>query len=198
MDRILISYFETFPHQGMLPPLIRDKVPGQLSDTILNLGFNDATTHARLWGKLDDCLILPNQRLAPLDHKTRASAPDDVSYTQTYYQFQMDVYTLLLERNGHPTSRKAYVVYYFPLEGALHDGVPFGTAVHEVATDPDGAYQIFADGCACLAGPLPEPSAACAFCRWIDTRVKALALYAPARTGGTVGQASPFPEDLFA
>lgn len=81
----------------------------QLSASTLKLfqecpRFNDAAVGARLWGKLDDCVILPDERLAPLDHKTRASAPDDVSYTQAYYQFQMDVYTLLLERNGDRTA----------------------------------------------------------------------------------------------
>ena len=186
MDRILKRYFDAYRQQGVLPPLVQGKVPGRLATSALTLGFNDAKTHARLWGKLDDCLILPDQRVAPLDHKTRASAPDDVSYTHTYYQFQMDVYTLLLDRNGHPTSRTAYVVYYFPVEGVLHEGVPFQIAVHEIATDPEAAYQIFADGCACLAGPLPESSEACEFCRWIEARSRA------------VSKGSSVPEDLFA
>jgi hypothetical protein len=101
-----------------------------------------------------------------LDHKTRASAPDDVSYTLRYYKFQMDVYTLLLERAGHPTSRTAYVVYYYPVEGVLHDGFPFQVAIHEIATDPEGAYRIFSEACRCLSGPLPRAAAACAYCQW--------------------------------
>src|SRR3990172_537291 len=103
IDRVLKAYFEAYRKSGTLPPLIQ--------------------------GKLDDCVVLAGAKLAPLDHKTRASAPDDVSYTQRYYQFQMDVYTLLLERNGQPTSRTAYVVYYFPLEGTLDQGFPFGVDV---------------------------------------------------------------------
>jgi len=184
MDRILKVYFDQYRQQGVLPPLIRGKVDGALASNALTLGFNDPATKARLWGKLDDCIILSDQRLAPLDHKTRASAPDDVSYTQQYYQFQMDVYTLLLERNGHPTSRTAYVIYYFPTEGELHKGVPFGVAVHTIETDPDGAYAIFEAGCRCLAGPLPPSAPACAFCRWASARTAA-------------GLAS-IPEDLFA
>ncbi len=184
IDRVLKGYFDTYRHQGQLPPLIRDKIPGQLSSTALTLGFNDAKTGARLWGKLDDCLTLPNEQQAPLDHKTRASAPDDVSYTQKYYQFQMDVYTLLLERNGHKTSRTAYVVYYFPVDGVLHEGFPFDTAVHEIQTNPELAYRIFADGCACLAGPLPQSSPTCEFCRWMEIRSRvaagSLSLEAPA------------------
>lgn len=170
IDRVLKGYFETYRTQGSLPPLIAGKLEGTLARSALTLGFNDASTHARLWGKLDDCIVLPDERLAPLDHKTRASSPDDVSYTQTYYQFQMDVYTLLLERNGHRTSRTAHVVYYFPVDGVLHDGFPFDVTVHTIATDPDSAYRIFSDGCRCLAGPMPDSGDACAFCRWADSR----------------------------
>ena len=170
IDRVLKAYFETYRRQGILPPIIHGKVGGKLSTSALTLGFNDPQTRARLWGKLDDCIILDDQRLAPLDHKTRASAPDDVSYTHTYYQFQMDVYTLLLARNGYRTSRTAYVIYYFPVDGTLHEGFPFEVLVHEITTDPDAAYAVFSEACRCLAGPQPEASASCAFCRWIETR----------------------------
>lgn len=170
IDRVLKSYFETYRKQGTLPPLIDGKLQGTLSTTPLTLGFNDSRTQARLWGKLDDCVTLPDQRLAPLDHKTRASAPDDVSYTQKYYQLQMDVYTLLLERNGHHTSRTAFVIYYCPVGGTLHEGFPFGVTVHHVKTDPDAAYRVFLDACRCLESPLPPPSEACEFCRWAESR----------------------------
>ena len=170
IDRVLKGYFDTYRKQGALPPLIEGKLDGTLATSALTLGFNDARVGARLWGKLDDCVVLPDQRLAPLDHKTRASAPDDVSYTEKYYQFQMDVYTLLLERNGHRTSRTAYVVYYFPTDGALHDGFPFGVAVHKIPTDPDAAYAVFTAGCRCLEGPLPLSGELCEFCRWAEAR----------------------------
>ena len=187
IDRVLKGYFDTYRKQGTMPPLIQGKLEGRLATNALTLGFNDAEAHARLWGKLDDCVELPDERLAPLDHKTRASAPDDLSYTQKYYQFQMDVYTLLLERNGYRTSRSAYVVYYFPIEGVLHQGFPFGVAVHHVATDPEAAYRVFLGACRTLAGPRPEADAACAFCRWAESRLER-----PAADAKTI------PDDLFA
>ena len=189
IDRVLKGYFDSYRARGVLPPLIDGKLEGRLATTPLALGFTDERAKARLFGRLDDCVILSDERLAPLDHKTRASAPDDVSYTKKYYQFQMDVYTLLLERNGHRTSRTAYVIYYFPVDGALHKGFPFEVAVHHVATDPDAAYQIFLDGARCLAGALPASGESCEYCRWADTRSPT-----NSRTvgGGTI------PEDLFA
>ena len=186
IDRVLKGYFNTYRTLGTLPPLIDGKLEGKLASTELTLGFNDPNTNARLWGKLDDCLILADQRLAPLDHKTRASAPNDTSYTEKYYKFQMDVYTLLLERNGHPTSRTAYVVYYFPIYGALHQGFPFQVAVHRITTDPEGAYDIFVAACACLSAPLPPSSEGCEFCRWAQSRA-----VIPA-AGASI------PDDLFA
>ena len=183
MDRILKVYFDAYRKQGTLPLLIRGKLDGQLAQQPLTLGFDDARVGARLWGKLDDCVILPDQTLAPLDHKTRASAPADVSYSEKYYQFQMDVYALLLERNGHPTSRTAYLVYYFPLEGELHEGVPFGVAVHQLTTHPETAYTVFTNACRCLEGPLPSSGEACEFCRWAEARPNA---------------SSTVPDDLFA
>jgi hypothetical protein len=183
LDRVLKGYFDTYRKRGMLPPLIEGKLEGTLSTTPLTLGFNDERTHARLWGKLDDTVILTDRRLAPLDHKTRASAPEGVSYTEKYYKFQMDVYTLLLERNGHRTSRTAYVIYYFPLDGELHKGFPFGVAVHKIATDPEGAYAVFAAACRCLAGPLPSAGEQCAYCRWAEA---------------SAVRPSTVPDDLFA
>ena len=167
MDGVLKRYFETYRRRGTLPPLVDGKLHGTLITEKLSLGFSDATHGARLWGRLDDCLVLEDGRHAPLDHKTRASAPADVSYTQTYYKFQMDVYSLLLERSNHPISRTAYVIYYYPMDGNLHEGFPFGVAIHHIATDPEGAYRTFQAAVQLLAGPLPPSAEACGFCQWL-------------------------------
>ncbi|HEX9780061.1 MAG TPA: PD-(D/E)XK nuclease family protein [bacterium] len=214
IDRVLKIYFDAYRDATGLPPLIQGRLDGRLSTTPLTLGFNDPATGARLWGKLDDCVILPAGRLAPLDHKTRASAPADISYSEKYYKFQMDVYTLLLERNGHATSRTAYLVYYFPEDGALHDGFPFGVDVHKIKTDPETAYAVFAGAARCLTGPLPACGAECGFCRWAETRRVALGTESPLAPGlgaapprrrdrsaagepSTPASAPAFPEDLF-
>lgn len=199
IDRVLKAYFETYRTQGILPPLVDGKLDGMLAAQALTLGFNDPATKARLWGKLDDCLCLPDRRLAPLDHKTRASAPDGVGYTEKYYQFQMDVYTLLLERDGKPTSRTAYVVYYVPVPGALHRGFPFDVVVHKIPTNPEAAYAVFAAGCRTLAGPLPKPAEACEFCRWAArSRVGLPESATAAAPSAAVTSSRVPPDDLFA
>jgi hypothetical protein len=208
MDRILKAYFDQYRKLGTLPPLVAGKLDGTLSHGELTLGFNDPATKSRLWGKLDDCLVLADARLAPLDHKTRASAPEDVSYSQKYYQLQMDVYTLLLERSGHRTSRTAYVVYYYPVGGALHEGVPFQVTVHRIETEPEQAYAVFQAACRCLAGPRPPCAPRCEYCAWARTAGEATSASAPARPIGVprarpAGKPAPSarppgsPDDLF-
>jgi hypothetical protein len=198
IDRVLKSYFETYRAQGTLPPLIAGKLDGRLATHPLTLGFTDAQTQARLWGRLDDSVVLPDRCVAPLDHKTRASAPADLGYTEKYYKFQMDVYTLLLERNGHPAARCAYVVYYFPVEGALHRGFPFEVAVHRIRTDPEGAYAVFAAACRCLVGPLPDAGEACEFCQWAGALPAAPATpAAPRKRKAAPAQADASSDDLF-
>lgn len=168
VDAVLKRYFETYRKRGTLPPLIDGKLSGTLLKDALSLEWTDAKLNARLTGKLDDCLVLQDGRHAPLDHKTRASAPDDLGYTERYYKFQMDVYSLLLERNGYPISKTAYVVYYYPLAGELHKGFPFGVTIHHVATDPASAYSVFQSARQLLVDPMPSSSDACEFCRWLQ------------------------------
>ena len=72
IDRVLKAYFDGYRKRGTLPPLIQGKLDGTLATQSMTLGFNDPQTKARLWGRLDDCVIRTDAKLAPLDHKTRA------------------------------------------------------------------------------------------------------------------------------
>lgn len=166
MDLILKAYFETYRRQGTLPPLLNGQLQGRLADIGFNFAYIDETLEARLSGKLDDVLAVDGA-MAPLDHKTRGAPPAGPDYTIRYYQAQMDCYTLLLERNGHPTTHQAHVIYYCPKPGTLHEGVPFSATLHTIPTDPDRAYALFRDAVGCVRGPAPASSAACEYCAWL-------------------------------
>ena len=172
IDLVLKRYFDSYRKQGTLPPLIKEHLSGTLAKQSMNLEMLDEELDAKLIGKLDDCVLLSNGKRAPLDHKTRASAPEDISYTEKYYKFQMDVYTLLLEKAGYDCARVAYVVYYYPKDGELHKGFPFGVLVHEIATDPEGAYDIFKNACNMLKAEIPKSSKDCEFCIWAEAAKK--------------------------
>ena len=122
-----------------------------------------------LVGRLDDCLQY-GAMVAPLDHKSRGSRPDP-GYSAQYYQLQMDVYALLLQRNGYPVSEEAYLAYYYPLltPGALDAGgaMPFGCMVEVLPVSCVRAEACYQAACTCLADDCPVVSAPdCAYCAW--------------------------------
>ena len=78
----------------------------------------------------------------------------------------MNLYTLLLEGNGHKTKRLAYLIYYHPVEVKAHGLIQFQVDVQEVPTDPAAAEALVKDAVAILHGPVQASSSACGFCRW--------------------------------
>lgn len=166
MDSVIKNYFNQYRNIGELPPLISGKVEGKLADISLNLNFVDSDSDLKITGKLDECLVLNDGIYIPLDHKTRSSLPNNVGYSQNYYQTQMDTYTLLLQKNGYTTRNQAYIVYYSPARGELHKGVPFEVEVHSIPTSPDKALLLYQSAKSCLEGELPPSSTDCEFCIW--------------------------------
>lgn len=166
MDSVIKEYFNRYRRMGTLPPLIANKISGKLAEISLNLSYVDAELDLKITGRLDDCLQIEDNFLVPLDHKTRASLPGNPEYSQNYYQTQMDTYTLLLQKNQHPIKNLAYIVYYSPLPGELHNGIPFAVEVHEIQTYPDRVYEFYKNAKICLESEIPGPSESCEFCRW--------------------------------
>lgn len=125
-----------------------------------------------LVGRLDDCLVLPQGMMTPLDHKSRGSQPAS-GYSAKYYQLQMDVYALLLHENGQRTLPHAYLAYYYPAGAtdALEDGFPFACTVEALSVSPARAMACYQAACLCVDGPCPgDPSPACAYCAWVHDR----------------------------
>lgn len=166
IDGVLKRYFDGYRQKGELPPFLRDKIKGKLaSKSLLDaLRFSDPENNLIFYGYLDDCVILQDNTYAPLDHKTRATAPNDV---HPAYQFQMDCYTFLLEKNNCPTSHKAFLVYYTPSSiTAIQEGIKFDLKVMEVKTDLRNAETILYHALQSLKASLPKPEGDCEFCKW--------------------------------
>lgn len=171
LDRVVKEYFNLFRSTHSLPPFLEGKVPGRLMAKLPYKGwfeFTDEANDAKLGGYLDECLEIEDNLYAALDHKTRGSVPESVHEA---YQFQMDVYTFLLEKNQLPTRKKAYLVYYIPKEMRAQGEFQFETFVKEIATDPGRAEEVFRRALALLRGPMPAPGNECEFCKWAVTTV---------------------------
>ncbi|MBI2971339.1 MAG: hypothetical protein HYY37_02905 [Candidatus Aenigmarchaeota archaeon] len=171
LDRVIKEYMNRYRPRGSIPPFLEGKVPGRLIEFLpatlaCSIGGNT------LSGRLDECLVMDSGNHAPLDHKTRGFALKDGHEVHPSYQLQMDCYALLLQRRGHAIGDEAFIVYYYPDFGELHQGIPFRVSVHRLRTNPRRAEQVFADAVACLQGEKPEPGAGCGLCAYVGERLQ--------------------------
>ena len=167
MDQVLKIYFDEYRGGEVLPPIVADKLPGKLMNPLpKSLMMTDKTIRAILTGKLDEALDLGHGKFAVVDHKTRGWAPKDDPLPM--YQLQMDAYDLLLRENGYDTDHAAYLAYYYPTPGQLHNDFPFAVSVHELKTNPDRARQVLHDAVNALRSEMPDKSKTCAYCGWAD------------------------------
>lgn len=174
LDTQFKRYFDQFRAKGELPPEVSGKLRGRLLSDVRTIDrwrdwrrgirFTPAWADVELMGALDECLVDQAGFHYPLDYKTRGYAPKPD--THEYYRDQMNLYTLLLEGNGHPTKRLAYLIYYHPVEVREHGLIRFDITVQEVPTDPDAAARLVKDAVSVLNGPAPASSGNCGFCRW--------------------------------
>lgn len=164
LDSVIKKYFDSHRKKGQLPPFLEGRINGKLID-FLPKTLKFSSRGNILYGKLDECVELFSGDFAPLDHKTRASSPEEIHPS---FQLQMDIYTLLLEKNGYKTKRVAYLVYYFPIPGELHRGFPFEIEVKEISTNPEEAEKIFYEAIDCLSEKVPLSNENCEYCKWVD------------------------------
>ena len=117
-------------------------------------------------GALDDCLI-QGDRYLPLDYKTRGYPIKEE--TPSYYQDQLNIYTLLLQENGYPTASCAYLVFYHPLEQNDGGRITFHMHPVKVATDAERARKIFREAVELLSKEsCPPADGECGFCEWAE------------------------------
>lgn len=178
MDLVIKEYFDRY--RGSLPRELVGKVEGVLLDDLsllrrwrnwrTGMEFQDKKRNAILFGALDDCLFVDGT-YAPLDYKTKGSAPRDGD-GERYYQTQLDVYALLLEKNNFPATDFAYLIYYFPQSVGEHGIVRFHVHPVKVRTSPDRGRRIFAAAVDCLKGALPKHHSSCEYCVWNRDRME--------------------------
>lgn len=171
MDLVIKKYFDKF--RGSLPPELEGRIEGVLFDDLeilerwrnwrKGLRVRDDKNKIELVGSLDDCLF-SNGYFIPLDYKTRGFDLKDDS--TSYYEHQLDLYTLLLERNGFKTKDEAYLLYYFPKELKSSVLVEFEIVPKKVKTNTERARRLINDAAEVLKGSTPKHHLGCQFCLW--------------------------------
>ena len=173
MDLLIKKYFDKYRNVGKMPPEIEGKIEGQLlADLELlkkwrnwrtGLTYQDKETGAVLVGALDDCAV-ENGKYIPVDYKTRGF--DVKEGGESFYQNQLNCYSLLLEVNDLPQPGFAYLVYYIPKDVSEGGMVRFQIDVKKVKTDSEEGLRVFKAAVNTLKSPMPESHSACGFCSW--------------------------------
>jgi len=181
MDLLIKKYFDKYRLKEKMPPELVGKVEGKLMPDLETLNqwrnwrtglrFHDKDTDATLVGALDDCLVNEEGFYIPVDFKTRGY--DLKEDSTTFYQNQMDCYSLLFEANELPQLSFVYLIYYIPKDVTDGGAVRFNIEVKQVKTDPSAALRTFHQAVAILQnGTKPKSGADCGFCKWGNDFIK--------------------------
>lgn len=174
MDLLFKKYFDKYRAEKKMPPAIEGKVEGKLFEDqqLLNkwrdwrssdLIYYDKKLNGILMGALDECFV-SNGAYIPVDFKTRGFALKED--TVTYYQNQLNCYTLMLEANGFKHPSFGYLIFYIPQEIKEDGMIRFSVEPKKLPTDTAAARELFEKAVKVLQGPIPSSSPECKFCSW--------------------------------
>ena len=123
MDGVFKEYFDRYRRTEYLPPEIAGKVEGKLFKDAEKLNMWRSRRNGLqsefpefnilLKGLIDDLLTTSDDKYyIPFDFKTRGYPIKSNSHS--YYHHQLDLYTLLLERNNLPPASYGYLLFFYP------------------------------------------------------------------------------------
>lgn len=174
VDKVLKEYYNSYRNENKLPPelssLEKDNV--KLFNDYEKLDEWRNFQKGLKWenkkggfvrGALDDLLEKDN-KLIVLDYKTRGYPLKED--TAGYYKMQLEVYTLLLNKNGYETEDYGYLIFYHPKQVESSRLILFDTDLVKVEVSVENAENFVNDAFKVLKGKIPESSEKCGFCKW--------------------------------
>lgn len=178
VDGLLKEEFDAYRNKKILHPLLKEngikaklfvnqELLNQWRSNLAGIRYFDQDLNATLFGALDDVLEFENGMIAPFDYKSTGSKAESI-YDR--FQFQLDTYTYLMEKNGYKTPHKGYLAFYVVDKSrGFIDRLPFRKEVIEIETNPAGIYEIFKDAVEVLRKDSPpKHSRDCHFKKWLD------------------------------
>lgn len=162
MDSIIKNYFNKYRGTDQLPPILNGNISGRLAINMPKTLKYELDKEFTLWGRPDNYVVLDNSDVIAMDHKTRSDAPDKI---HPAYQLQLEVYSFLLRALGYNTISKALLLFYYPDECDLHNGLPFNCKIFEVKTNPFFVYCLLKKARNVLNGYIPDFGRNCSYCK---------------------------------
>ncbi|MEK6828630.1 MAG: PD-(D/E)XK nuclease family protein [Nanoarchaeota archaeon] len=170
MDRILKIHFDKFMERGLLPPeicedtncigmkLFNDKELLKIwQNNRKGISFKDEEGN-ELHGAVDNILQKGN-KLIVLDYKTRGYGLKED--THEHYQQQLDLYNLLLRKNGYDTEDFSFLLFYVPREVTEKGEVIFDTTLKKIPISIKNAENAWKKALFILNSECPEEG-----CEW--------------------------------
>ena len=174
MDEIFKRYFDKYRKKGKLPPEIDGKVEGKLFTDLRvlepwrNIDFGRGGLYAQfpeldiaLRGAIDELLINENQEYVMFDFKTRGYPTKED--THKHYQHQLDLYTLLFEKNDLKPADYGYLLFFWPKE--YHErGVSFNSELKKLRVSPERGMKILQEVYDVVTTEMPQAHEKCIYC----------------------------------
>jgi len=170
---VLKSYYDKYRLVGKLPPELNGKIEGKLYPDLVKMNkwrnwrtgleYFDKKRNAKLVGALDDLLLIGN-KYAPLDYKTRGGVVKENSHT--YYQLQLDLYSLLLKENGLPPADFGYLVFYSPNKVESGGLTHFTVEPVKVETNAEAGRTVLEKAIDLLKRGTPPHHSSCEYGLW--------------------------------
>ena len=145
---------------------------------------------AILIGAIDDLLIGKNVHWV-FDYKTKGAQPKEGEWVK-YYQHQLDLYAVLLSKNGLMVGDKAFLLYMWPtyvseVFNQTLMNVLFSLRMIEMDISLTRGIELMKKAIACLNGALPNPAPACEYCQSAhDKSIKNIAEISAEFKGGSI------------
>lgn len=177
MDREIKNHFDRFRENGGVPPELEEAdieaEPVKDKDFLENARnwqsepkWKDPETGAVLRGGVDDLLRSGDGDIIVLDYKTRGYPPKQDTGAPDYYARQVNLYNLILRRNGYDTEDFGLLLYYYPDRVMENGDFVFHRELRKVEIDIRKARSWVRRAVKVLDGPIPEHSDDCDFCGW--------------------------------
>lgn len=176
MDSILKDYFDSYRKRGEVPPEIEGKLEEgeKLFDDLEKLNpwrdidfgrgglkatFSDLDIF--LQGAIDELLITKDGKYVPFDFKTRGYPTKED--THEHYQHQLDLYSLLFEKNKLSPADHAYLLFFWPKK---YQGgkTSFDTDLIKLDVSPENGMKILQETYDIVNGEKPESHEDCEYC----------------------------------
>ena len=172
MDRVLKEHFDSHRAKKTIPPEL-EGFNGTLypdleklkiwRSNFKGLRYTDLSG-ATLMGALDDLFVTSADTYVPVDFKTRGFPLKQD--THEHYQDQMNIYSLLLEKNDLPPAGFAILLFYHPKKVNKNHNIEFHAEPVKIPTSPKNALSLFTSALTCLQKEEPKPSKECGYCNW--------------------------------